>query len=517
MNKNESRVATRLCRFISFVALWSALILSLNLRPAEAGSATWNFLPFNGDWNTAMNWTPPTVPNGPGDTATFGVSSHTSVSLSADTEVDSIVFNPGTTSYTIAAQGTPGLTLSGAGIINNSSVTQNFFVIASIGSNYGSIHFINNASAGNGTLYDVKGNDPMNSSGFMTFSDSSNAGSAMFLLEAGVSQFGGYVGFYDNSTPANASFTLTHAPFPFGPPPRLDVVSTSSVGNLSGAYLLNGGFTSVHFLPAGVNSISGNWIVIGGFVDFEPGTGGIVNGAFTVKGVSTPGEYGGQFFIKPGGPLSGTGAFTVEGGAVAGTNGGVMSCSTVDTGNRSYIAKGGNGASAGGGTLSFLSTPGVNGQLIASGGTNQGGGGRIIVQSNLAGATPSMKALGNGAIDVSGWSSGANAAKSIQGDGIISLGGYNLTVGSSNTSTTFSGLLQDGGTYGGSGASIVKVGSGTLNLAGASTYTGGTYVTAGRLLVSNVFGSATGHWPGHSEHQRSRRERQDQRPGDGGQ
>jgi hypothetical protein len=35
---------------------------------AHAGSAQWNLNPISGDWNTAENWTPMAVPNGP-DTA----------------------------------------------------------------------------------------------------------------------------------------------------------------------------------------------------------------------------------------------------------------------------------------------------------------------------------------------------------------------------------------------------------------------------------------------------------------
>ena len=66
---------------------------------AHAGSATWNLNPANGDWNTAANWTPATVPNGATDLATFGVSNTTSIGLSAGVRVDSIIFNPGASAY----------------------------------------------------------------------------------------------------------------------------------------------------------------------------------------------------------------------------------------------------------------------------------------------------------------------------------------------------------------------------------------------------------------------------------
>jgi len=50
-----------------------------------ATSAQWDLDPISGDWNTAGNWTPNGVPNGPGDIATFGLSNTTGVSISADT------------------------------------------------------------------------------------------------------------------------------------------------------------------------------------------------------------------------------------------------------------------------------------------------------------------------------------------------------------------------------------------------------------------------------------------------
>ena len=51
-------------------------------------------------------------------------------------------------------------------------------------------------------------------------------------------------------------------------------------------------------------------------------------------------------------------------------------------------------------------------------------------------------------------------------------------------------LIADGGSSGGIGGSLVKVGSGTLTLAGANTYTGGTTVNAGMINSrGNNFGT----------------------------
>src|SRR6266705_6667197 len=90
-------------RFIFVVA--AALLSLAAQRHCLAGSATWSTNPSSGDWNTAANWMPNTVPNGPGDIATFGTSNLTDLSInSTSVELDSIVFNSGATPYTISVE-----------------------------------------------------------------------------------------------------------------------------------------------------------------------------------------------------------------------------------------------------------------------------------------------------------------------------------------------------------------------------------------------------------------------------
>ena len=86
-------------------------------------------------------------------------------------------------------------------------------------------------------------------------------------------------------------------------------------------------------------------------------------------------------------------------------------------------------------------------------------------------------------------SSGVNndhklSAGSIAGAGQYFLGSNELTVGSNNLSTTVTGVIADGGSAGGTGGSLVKVGTGVLALAGTNTYTGGTTINGGTLSVS---------------------------------
>jgi len=78
---------------------------------------------------------------------------------------------------------------------------------------------------------------------------------------------------------------------------------------------------------------------------------------------------------------------------------------------------------------------------------------------------------------------------SIEGTGNVFLGANNLTVGTNNLSTLFSGVIQDGGFNGGIGGSLTKIGTGTLTLTGMNTYTGNTIVSQGSLIVDGSIAS----------------------------
>jgi hypothetical protein len=119
-------------------------LICLSIRAANAGSATWSSNPTSGDWNTAANWTPATVPNDPTDVATFGNSNTAAIFLSAQTNVDSIIFDPNAAAFTFSTAG-HGIALFGAGVVNNSADEQNFVTGLQDG---GIIAFRNNATAG---------------------------------------------------------------------------------------------------------------------------------------------------------------------------------------------------------------------------------------------------------------------------------------------------------------------------------------------------------------------------------
>src|SRR5262249_5618737 len=108
--------------------------------------------------------------------------------------------------------------------------------------------------------------------------------------------------------------------------------------------------------------------------------------------------------------------------------------------------------------------------------TNSSSAGNATVITNPGGTTSfsQFSTGGNaafitqagGVFDMSGVFFGMTAG-SIAGQGTYFLGSNALVVGGNNLSTTVDGTISDGGLSGGTGGSLVKVGAGTLTLAGS--------------------------------------------------
>src|SRR5690242_21247827 len=104
----------------------AALLLLAAQRPSLAGSATWSSNPTSGDWNTAANWRPQTVPNSVSDIATFDGSNVTDVlvDFGSNFSLDSAVFGSGASAYTITLD-VSNLKLYGAGFVDRKSTRLN--------------------------------------------------------------------------------------------------------------------------------------------------------------------------------------------------------------------------------------------------------------------------------------------------------------------------------------------------------------------------------------------------------
>jgi len=69
-----------------------------------------------------------------------------------------------------------------------------------------------------------------------------------------------------------------------------------------------------------------------------------------------------------------------------------------------------------------------------------------------------------------------------------------ISVGRNNLDTTFSGIIENG-EKGAANGFLTKIGRGTLALTGSNSYSGGTTVENGNLLIENSVGSGTGTGP----------------------
>ena len=110
----------------------------------------------------------------------------------------------------------------------------------------------------------------------------------------------------------------------------------------------------------------------------------------------------------------------------------------------------------------------------------QYGTGFATASSNLIPDSSTVTISGTGTLDLNGLSETVGA---VVGSGTVTNGFAattpTLTTGGNNSSTTFSGVIQDGaGTV-----ALTKTGAGTLTLSGANTFSGNTSISAGTLAV----------------------------------
>ncbi|MES5486749.1 autotransporter domain-containing protein [Bradyrhizobium sp. INPA03-11B] len=102
------------------------------------------------------------------------------------------------------------------------------------------------------------------------------------------------------------------------------------------------------------------------------------------------------------------------------------------------------------------------------------------IQNSASGGTARFILNKNGALDISGLTTGGTTAGSIEGGGSVRLGAKTLTVGGNDLSTAFSGIVSGSG-------GLIKVGSGTLALLNiANSYAGPTTINGGTLEVDGA-------------------------------
>jgi autotransporter-associated beta strand protein len=441
---------------ISILLLCSCLFV-LAIATVEAGSATWRLNPGSSDWATATNWTPATVPYGETDIATFRVSNTTNVvcgdspdGLYASTTVAEIIFTQGASPYTITITPVydvvyPSLIeFEGAGITNNSGIVENFVAANSGGTKAsGEIYFDNSASAGENVVITNQGGASSTGDGIgggrTSFWDTSNAATATFVSNGGEvsGAYGGVTLLLFESNAESATFV-------------------NNAGEVAGAYAAftliqtTGEIGSSTFVAnaANVSDAEGGWI------EWDYGTAAGAN--FILNGSSVPNAQSGQVYVYGG------------------------------SGYATFTGNGGQGSQAEGGLIDLFALPDSSETIvIANGGTNGGLGATILIEYHASPSNGQFRVYGNGILDLTNARRPGPTIGSLEGDGLVSLASFALSIGGNELSTTFSGTIQDTGL-------ITKVGTGTLTLSGSNTYSGGTTINAGTLVLTNTNGSATG-------------------------
>lgn len=217
-------------RMIKLKLVICSILTSSFLLDTYAGSATWNLNPTSGDWNTAANWTPATVPNGRSDQATFGPSSVTAVSLSSGVLLNALTFTSDAPAYAITVPKAVQLKIGGHGVVNDSHETQNIFVsetanvrffgtgkldervtLTNLGSAVsgpaGHTQFLDQTGAGEATIINAPSTNYL---AVTTFQDHSTADRATIINQGGLSgnQFtGGFTQFREKATAAASIIT----------------------------------------------------------------------------------------------------------------------------------------------------------------------------------------------------------------------------------------------------------------------------------------------------------------------
>jgi autotransporter-associated beta strand protein len=302
-----------------------------------------------------------------------------------------------------------------------------------------------------------------------------------------------------------ASFTYTGGSRSLGMGAGAVTLTTSPTVTVSGNTLIVGGAIggayAITKAGAGTLTLSGNNTFTDGTngVTLSAGTLNInsatalggATGKFTINGGTIDNTSAGDITLSNNNPQSWGASFIYTGGSRSlnmGTGAVTLTTSPTVTVNGNTLIVGGaiSGSysltKAGSGTLALSSTGNAwTGSTTISAGTLKLGASNVIPDASSVSVTGTFDLNGNSeTID------GLSGAGTVDGTS----GLPTLTVGSNNASSDFSGVLKN--TAG--NLALTKTGSGTLTLSKTTgnSYSGGTTVSAGMLLVTNTSGSGTG-------------------------
>ena len=250
----------------------------------------------------------------------------------------------------------------------------------------------------------------------------------------------------------------------------------------TGTFTLTGAntYTGATTIAAGTLTLSGGAAIADtGAVSLVNVAGAALelNNSETIGSLSGGGRFGGNVSLGANVLTVGDGTSNTFAGVVSGT---------------------GSITKVGSGTQTLSGANAYTGSTVVSTGTLRAGiatVGGLVPASGAFGINSPVTLNGGATLDLNGFNETLGSLSDNAGSGGTvtsgTTGAITLSVGVDNTSKSFAGTIQNGsGTV-----AVTKAGAGTWTLGGASTYTGGTTVAAGALIVVNIGGSATGSGP----------------------
>ncbi len=346
--------------------------------------------------------------------------------------------------------------------------------------------FYDSATAADATIHTYEG---ASDHGRVEFRDNSKAGRAQIIMEnvPAATSNGGYVNFFDNSSAEQSQIFVRAGVCCFGG------ISFNHNATAADTQILTEDGASTFSISFQGNSTAGDpaSAPTAAKALFTLGRGSVMSFYDQAKAedavISL--DHGASLFFQNN-SSAGQAQIIATGSSVFGIEGAAITFNTSSLVNNATITLGGGAASQATGAKVLFNngSHAGNSTITANGGIN-GGGGATITWSNSYGDTARIIANAGSTVDFviqPTFNNGTTTLGSIDGAGKFVLRGSHLITGSQNTSTTVSGPITDNPNnnpfY--SGGRLTKVGTGTLTLAGANTFSGLTTVNAGAVSVT---------------------------------